>query len=315
MTAYNLGHIKKVELRNAWKHEALDFTNWLAEEENLRLLSDEIGIDIRLVQTEATVGRFNVDILAVEETTDNKIIIENQLETTNHDHLGKIITYASGIEATTMIWVVKDAREEHRQAIDWLNEHTVEDLNFFLIKIELWQIGDSPFAPKFEIISSPNDWAKTVRQSVSSGGAITETKAKQLEFWQSFKEYTEENNKAFKTQKPSPQHWFNIATGSSHATISLTVNSFDNAIRTELYIHNNKELFQHLYEQRDVIEQEMGMKMEWMELPGKKASRVKVEMTGTIEEEQNWKNYFAWLMQNTEKFQAVFGNRLKQFKG
>lgn len=315
MSAYNLGSIKKVELRNAWKHEALDFTNWLAEEENLRLLSDEIGIDIKLIQTEATVGRFNVDILAEEETTDNKIIIENQLETTNHDHLGKIITYASGIEAKTIIWVVKDAREEHRQAIDWLNEHTVEDILFFLVKIELWQIGDSPFAPKFEIISSPNNWAKTVRQSVSSGGAVTETKAKQLEFWQSYKEFTEKSGKSFKTQKPAPQHWFNIATGSSHATISLTVNSFDNAIRTELYIHNNKDLFHHLYNHRDEIEREIGLNLEWMELPGKKASRIKAQIVGTIEDEQKWDSYFVWMMQNTEKFQSVFGKRLKMYKG
>ena len=314
MASNNLGKIQKVELRNAWKHEAIDFTNWLAEEENLRLLSDEIGIDIKLIQTEATVGRFNVDILAEEETTDNKIIIENQLETTNHDHLGKIITYASGIEAETIIWVVKDAREEHRQAIDWLNDHTVEGIHFFLVRIELWQIGDSPFAPKFEIISSPNDWAKTVRQSVSSGGAITETKAKQLEFWQSFKDYAEKNGKSFKTQKPAPQHWFNISTGSSHATISLTVTSVEDAIRTELYIHNNKDLFQHLYDQREQIEQEIGIKLEWMELPGKKASRVKAEMNGSIEEEEKWTGYFAWLMENTEKFQAVFGGRLKNFK-
>jgi len=311
----NLGQIKKVELRNAWKHEATDFTNWLAEDENLQLLSDEIGIDIKLIQTEASVGRFNLDILAEEETTNSKIVIENQLEATDHDHLGKIITYASGIEASTVIWVVKDAREEHRQAIDWLNEHTIEGLNFFLIKIELWQIGDSPFAPKFETISSPNDWAKTVRNSVSSGGAITETKAKQLDFWKSFKEHTENNGKSFKTQKPAPQHWFNISTGSSHATISLTVNSFDNAIRTELYIHKNKDIFNYLYEQRKEIEKELGMKLEWMELPGKKASRVKVEMDGTIEDDDKWEKYFAWLQTNTEKFQQVFSKRLKKFKG
>jgi hypothetical protein len=315
MAGYNLGQIKKVELRNAWKHEALDFTNWLAEEENLRLLSDEIGIDIKLIQTEATVGRFNVDILAEEETTDNKIIIENQLETTNHDHLGKIITYASGIEAKTIIWVVKDAREEHRQAIDWLNEHTVEDILFFLVKIELWQIGDSPFAPKFELISSPNNWAKTVRQSVSGGGAVTETKTRQMEFWEQFRFYTEERKSLLKIQKPSPQHWLNISVGSRHAHISLTLNSFDEAIRTELYIPANKEVFEFLFQQKDAIESELGMKLEWMELPGKKASRIKAETSGLIDNTAEWEQYFAWLKENAEKFQSVFGKRLKMFKG
>lgn len=313
MSAYNLGSIKKVELRNAWKHEALDFTNWLAEEENLRLLSDEIGIDIKLIQTEATVGRFNVDILAEEETTDNKIIIENQLETTNHDHLGKIITYASGIEAKTIIWVVKDAREEHRQAIDWLNEHTVEDILFFLVKIELWQIGDSPFAPKFELISSPNNWAKTVRSSVT-GGAVTETKARQLEFWEQFRIYTEERKSPLKIQKPSPQHWLNISVGSRHAHISLTLNSFDEAIRTELYIPHNKGAFEFLYAQKDAIEKELGVKLEWMELPGKKASRIKAETLGLVDNTGEWEQYFAWLKENAEKFQKVFGSHLKQYK-
>jgi hypothetical protein len=140
------------------------------------------------VQIEAAVGSFNVDILAEEEGTGRKIIIENQLEVTNHDHLGKIITYASGYDAKIIVWVVKDVREEHRQAVDWLNEHTDEDTEFYLMKIELWQIENSPYAPKFEIISKPNDWAKAVRSSTDAG-ELTDTKVKQLEFWTQFKEY------------------------------------------------------------------------------------------------------------------------------
>ena len=154
-----LGKLNQVDLRHIWVHEALDFTQWLAKPDNLAILSDEIGIDITLTQTEAHVGRFNVDILAEEENTGRKIIIENQLEPTNHDHLGKLITYASGYDAEIVIWIVEDARDEHTRAIDWLNEHTDENINFFLIKMELWQIGDSLPAPKFQIISQPNNWA------------------------------------------------------------------------------------------------------------------------------------------------------------
>lgn len=160
-----LGKLKKIDLRKAWKHEAIDFTSWLAQDENLTLLSDEIGIGIKLIKTEASVGNFNVDILAEEENTGRKIIIENQLEPTNHDHLGKLVTYASGYDAEIIVWIVEDVKDEHKQAIDWLNEHTDEKLNFFLIKMELWQIGDSSFAPKFQIISNPNDWAKTLKIS------------------------------------------------------------------------------------------------------------------------------------------------------
>ena len=147
-----LGKLQKVDLRKAWNHEALDFTNWLAKDENLKLLGDEIEIELQLIQTEASVGKFNVDILAEEENTGRKIIIENQLETTDHSHLGQIITYASGYDAEIIIWIVKDVRDEHKQAIDWLNEHTDSKIGFFLIVIELWQIGDSLPAPKLNVV-------------------------------------------------------------------------------------------------------------------------------------------------------------------
>src|SRR5688500_799529 len=124
MLKKNLAKLKTLDLREVWGHEASDFTIWLSQEENLNLLSEEIGVTIKLLQVEANVGKFNVDILAEEESSERKIIIENQLEDTNHDHLGKIITYASGYDASIVIWIVRDFREEHRKAIDWLNEHT-----------------------------------------------------------------------------------------------------------------------------------------------------------------------------------------------
>ena len=306
----NLGKLKKVELREAWKHEANNFTNWLAQEENLRLLGDEIGFDIKLVQTEAAVGSFNVDILAEEESTGKKIIIENQLEITNHDHLGKIITYASGYDAKVVVWIVKDAREEHRQAIDWLNEHTDEDIEFYLVQIELWQIGDSPYAPKFDLVSKPNDWTKAVRSSTETG-ELTETKVKQLEFWTQFKEYVKKNNTKLRLQKSYPQHWTNISVGSSDAHIALTINSREGMFGTELYIPDNKELYSKLLEHKDEIESKLGEKPTWMELPGKKASRIRVLVPGNFDDEKEWEESFAWLLKETEKFHQVFPQYLK----
>ena len=144
----NIGKLEKVDLRDLWKHEERDFSAWLAQEENLAMLSDVIGVDINLIERESHVGGFSADLYAEEAGTENKIIIENQLEDTNHDHLGKIITYASGKNAKYVIWIVKHARDEHRQAIEWLNTHTDEEINFFLLEIELWRIGDSLPAPK-----------------------------------------------------------------------------------------------------------------------------------------------------------------------
>lgn len=305
-----LGKLKKVELREAWKHEASNFTQWLAEEENLALLGDEIGFDIKLVQTEAAVGSFSVDILAEEENTGRKIIIENQLEVTNHDHLGKIITYASGYDAQIVIWVVKDARDEHRQAIDWLNEHTEENVEFYLIQIELWQIGDSAPAPKFEIISKPNDWTKVVRSSTDAS-ELTDTKVRQLEFWTQFKEYAKKRQTKLHLRKIFPQHWTNISIGSSIAHVALTINSRDGNFGTELYINDNKELYQKLLSHKEEIERDLEEKPEWMELPNKKASRIRMVMSASVDDTSKWEDAFEWLLNEAEKYHRVFPKYIK----
>ncbi len=299
-----LGKLQKIDLRRAWEHEALDFTNWLAKDENLGLLSDEIGIGLQVIQTEASVGKFNVDILAEEENTGRKVIIENQLEITDHTHLGQIITYASGYDAEIIIWIVKDVRDEHKQAIDWLNEHTDEKINFFAIKMELWQIGNSPFAPKFQIISKPNDWAKAIKKSTSQS-ALTDTKLLQLDFWNKFKEYAQSNNSKLRLRKAYPQHWYDISSGSSEAHISLTINSQSNQIACEIYIPNSKDLFYKLEKQKGEIEKELDMKLEWMALEGKKASRIKIVSEADINDVKKWNEYFEWLESTASKFQKV----------
>lgn len=309
----NLSKLKKVELREAWKHEAIDFTRWLAEDPNLRLLADEIGFDIKLIQTEAAVGNFNVDILAEEENTGRKIIIENQLEITNHDHLGKLVTYASGYDAGVIVWVVKDVREEHRQAIDWLNEHTDEAIEFYLVKIEVWQIEDSPLAPKFEIVSKPNDWAKAVKESVGRG-EVTETKLKQLEFWDRLRDYAKEQNARIRFQKAYPQHWTNISVGSSDAHMAFTIRSKENLFGVELYIPDNKELYAHLLKNKELIQGELSEELEWMELPEKKASRIRVSLPGDFNDQSKWDIYFGWILGVADKFQKTFPKYLKNFQ-
>jgi len=308
-----LGKLKQVDLREQWKTEAGDFTKWLAGEENMALLSDEIGIDIKLIQTEASVGKFNVDILAEEETTGKKIIIENQLEATNHTHLGQIITYASGHEASYIIWIVKDVRDEHKQAVDWLNEHTDEDINFFIVKMELWQIDSSAYAPKFQIVSKPNEWAKAVKQ-LSGKSQLTDTKVTQLEFWNKFKEYAQGTKTALRLRKAHPQHWYDISIGTSGAHVALTINTQAKQLACELYIPDSKELFHKLSEHKDNIEPELGQKPEWMELPGKKAARIKLSKEGDIDQPDHWEEYFKWFKTTAENFQKVFLKYIKKVR-
>ena len=306
-----LARLRKIDLREQWKHEPTDFTNWLAEDENLRLLSDEIGIDISLIQTEASVGKFNVDIFAEEENTGRKIVIENQLESTNHDHLGKLITYASGFDAEIVIWIVKDVRDEHKQAIDWLNEHTDDKINLFAIKMELWQIADSPFAPKFQIVSKPNDWAKAIKKSTSQSG-LSDTKLMQLEFWTRFKEYAQNNNSPLRLRKAYPQHWYDISIGSSKAHLALIVDTQNNQLRCEFYIPDSKEVFHALYNYKDEISKEIDSNLEWMELEGKKASRIRTIFNIDVTTNDNWEQSFSWLMDQSHKFQSIFIKYLKK---
>lgn len=308
-----LGQLQKVDLREIWRHEAGDFTTWLARKENLQLLGEEIGIDISPVETEAAVGRFNVDLLAEEDNTRRKIIIENQLEVTNHDHLGKLITYASGLGADILIWIVKDVRDEHKQAIDWLNEHTDDGINIFIIRMELWRIGDSPCAPKFHVVSQPNDWAKAIKKSVSGSTSLTDRKLMQLDFWSSFKEFAKENKK-LRLRKAYPQHWYDISIGSSKAHLSLVVDADNHQVRCEFYIPDSKPLFRALAARQNIIDSAVGHKLEWMELPGRKASRIRAVHEIDVKNRDNWDAAFQWLADTAIRFQDVFSRELKKLE-
>lgn len=309
----NLSKLNKVELRDVWGHEAVDFTNWLALEENIDLLSEEIGVEIKPIKTEANVGTFKVDILAEEGSTGRKIIIENQLEDTNHDHLGKIITYASGYDAEIIIWVVRDIREEHQRAIEWLNEHTDEKIGFFLIKVELWQIEGSNPAAKFEVIANPNEWAKTIKAS-PTGGELTDTKLRQLDFWTQFKDYVKNRDpRSHFGRTPRPQHWFNVSMGSSDAHVALTIDTRKDLLGCEVYINRNKDLFHFLQEHKDEIEREIGELADWIDSSISSSVKIRNQVKDVFDPSETEK-HFAWLYEKTILFQKVFGKYFKEFK-
>ena len=207
---FKLGKLEEVNIRDIWKHEQYDFSNWLSKEENIELLGNEIGLTLTDISKEVFVGGFKCDLVAKDETSGIKVIIENQLEATNHDHLGKIITYASGLEADVIVWIVKEAREEHRSAIEWLNNNTVKDISFFLIEIHAYKIGDSLTAPKFVIIEKPNDFLKNTK-TTNNNGELTKAQAERLNFWNKFNEILIAKNKPFNVRKATTDHWYNIA--------------------------------------------------------------------------------------------------------
>lgn len=296
-----LGKIKRItDLRSVWQHESLNFSKWLAQDENLAQLSEAIGIDIILDELESSVGNFNADIFAIEEGTDRKIIIENQLEDTNHDHLGKIITYASGKGAEVIVWIVKRARDEHRQAIEWLNQNTGVKIGVFLVEIELWQIDDSAIAPKFNVVERPNDWAKQMKNVDN----LSETKRLQQKFWLSLNETIKcSYAKDFSPRKAQPQHWYDLSVGSSSYHIGLTVNTQKKRLGAEIYIPDDKEKFAMFKEHADEIEQFVGNKVEWREAT--KATRIITLHSCDISDESKWPQAIEWLLNKAMAFKKI----------
>ena len=273
MATMKLGKLQEVDIRELWSHEQYDFSEWLSKPENLEELNEEIGITLTEVEKEVFVGAYRCDLVGVDETTGDKVIIENQLEMSNHDHLGKIITYASGLDAKVVVWIVKEAREEHRSAIEWLNNNTSEKLNFFLIEIHAYRIGDSLCAPKFEIVEKPNGFIKNAK-SQSNSGEYNRSQGERIQFWTRFNEILVERGKPFNMRKPTTDHWYDISIGTSAAHVSLTLVNRDGCVGVELYISDNKELFDKLYEKKEEIEEKLDLTPDWQRLDGKKAARI-----------------------------------------
>ena len=289
----NLSRLEEIkDLRTVWPHEALDFTPWLSQDDNIALLADAVGLDITVDETESSVGDFNVDIFASETGTDRKIIIENQLEDTNHDHLGKLITYASGKSADVIIWAVK-------------NNHTDEKIGFFLCEIKLYKIGTSEPAVKFEVVEKPNDWTKEVKKSESVNG----TQQQRYDYWVAFQDYAFQNAQFannFNRRKPSMDHWMNFGVGSSTCHIAVSQIQKRNELDVELYISEDKDLFHSLFQNKSAIESDAGLTFDWRELPERKASRIVIEKNVIFGDKSQWNEQFDWIIDVMVKMKKAF---------
>lgn len=306
MGTMKLGKLQEVDIRTLWSHEQYDFSEWLSKVENLELLNEAIGLTLSEVEKEVYVGAYRCDLVGIDETTGDKVIIENQLEQSNHDHLGKIITYASGLDAKVVVWIVKEAREEHRSAIEWLNNNTSEKLNFFLIEIHAYQIGDSLCAPKFEIVEKPNGFIKNAK-SQSGSGDYNKSQGERIEFWTRFSDVLVERGKPFNVRKATTDHWYDIAIGTSDVHVSLTLVNKDGCVGVELYISDNKNLFDKLYSQKDEIEEKLGLQPDWQRLDGKKASRVLYRMPGlNFDDHSNYDQLMNEMIDKAVLFAKVF---------
>lgn len=317
MTQTPLGRLEKItDLRTVWNGEASDFTPWLAQEENLKLLGETIGLDLDLDQQEKAVGPFRADIVCKETITDTWVLVENQLERTDHNHLGQLLTYAAGLDAVTIVWIADRFTDEHRAALDWLNEITGDDINFFGLEIELWRIGNSAIAPKFNMVSMPNEWVKTITANRRGDrGEISPTQQFQLEYWQALVRRLEDTGSFLRTRKPRAQRWLNTGIGRGGFVISAFANTRDNRIGIQLVIQKEdaKAYFHLLQQEKESIEGEIGDELEWRELPTKQRSIItlhKKDFDPNLRSQ--WTQQHAWLQEKLEAFYKCFAQRVKE---
>lgn len=306
-----LGRLERVDVRAYWPDEARDFTPWLAE--NIHLLNEAIGgLDLEVEEQESRVGDFRTDLVC-RAMNEPLVIVENQFGKTDHDHLGKLLTYAGGKDAAVIVWVAEDFRDEHRAALDWLNEHTAGDVHVFGVQIELWKIGDSAPAPRFNVVSKPNDWVETVRHT----GDMSEAQKLRVEFWTGLRVVMEQKQGNVGLRAPSKENWVDFAIGGADFGLQTICSTDKKRIDVRLRITGQKAkaYYHRLFQQKDAVEREIGDKLEWRELPRNKQSDVTLSREDCdVLDKAQWGDYHSWLHEYLEKFHAAFSPLIKDLK-
>lgn len=307
-----LGTLKRVLVRDVWKYEDADFTPWLAREENVAQLAAAIGIELEVVGVEVPVGPFSADILA-KNSSGEFIIIENQFGKTDHDHLGKILTYAATLGASAVVWIAERFTDEHRKAIEWINDHTNDDLSLFAIELELWRIDESKPAVQFNVLSGPSE---IVRQAtaVKQAGPLTEARQLQGEFWAGFREQMLAKKIVVSAQAARPQYWFNVALGRAYIHLSNTASIADKRIGVRVYISNRvaSEALPQLEAQKVEIESEIGSALKWNPNPNAIDKVIVLDRAADISDRTRWPEYFEWLCDQVSRFKKAFEPRIQR---
>lgn len=318
MATTNLGRLEPVAVREVWPNEESDFTPWLAEQENLGILADALGMSLEFLAREEKVGPYSADILCRDPNDQTKVVIENQLGQTDHDHLGKLLTYAAHFNARALVWVARTFTDQHRAALDWLNEVSETGTRFFGLEIELWQIGDSVPAPKFNVVARPNDWTKEGMDTA----ALTDTQRMQLGFWEGFAEFVSRRGKIVtKTHTPKPHTWLGmVGVGRGgfflHGVMSTWSEAGGHELRAELQItgEDANHYFDLLHADRDEIEKEgeFGEELEWHNPTGVQQRRVYWRLKTDFANPDQRTEQYRWLLERVEALHRILAPRVKK---
>ena len=323
MIPENLGKLERVDLREVWRNEADNFTPWLATQKNLDDLGETLGMTIEFQALEESVGPYSADILCRDIDDDSYVVIENQLEETDHDHLGKLLTYAAHFKASTVVWVAKAFSDQHRAAIDWLNETSVEGTQFFALEIEVWRIGESAYAPKFNMVAKPNNWTRGGRSTVAS---LTETQRVQLAFWNGFDDHVSRHGQQVKLTA-SPKAKSSMAVGGLGRTgflLSAVASTHSETrgwkgqeLRAELSINRGElsgQFHDFLQSQQSEIEREMGGELNWYNPEDANACRIYSRKEVDLYDLNARSEHYTWLLKQLESFHRVFAERIQKLE-
>lgn len=317
MVDRNIGKIEVVPVRQAFRHEALDFTAWL--EQNIEALSERLGVELTVLEREKRVGDFKVDLLC-QDGDGNRVIIENQLERTDHDHLGKVLTYLVNLDAHTAIWITTEQRTEHEQVINWLNENTGDNASFYLVKIEAIRIENSPYAPLFSVLAQPDSQLSEIGSTKKELATreFLERDRRRLEFWTLFVNRAQTKTKLFANKSASIEPALGIGIGI--AGIELNCLILKDGARVEIYIdtldrERNKAIFDILFEEQNAIEDEMEDSLHWQRLDGRRASRIlKRFETGNMYDEDSWASLQDEMIDVAIRMDKVFRPRIARLR-
>ena len=312
--AISLGQLRTLTLKSVWAHEERDFTPWLSQDEHLASLSDALKMDLQVDSIEVPVGPYFADVLA-KDASGKLVVIENQFGKTNHDHLGKLLTYAATLGASAVVWVAEHFTDEHRKAVDWLNEQTTDSLSLYAVQPEVLQINDSLPAIRFNVICEPNEVVRAATAARASG-TLTAAQQIQLEFWTMFRERLLQQQVVHSAQTPRPQYWFDVALGRAGIVLSNILDTASGRVGVRVYLSNRiaTAALSQLEQERQAIESEIGEPLVWNPTPDKLDKIIALFRAVDVDNRAAWPEYCDWLVTRVARFRKAFVPRVKALK-